>query len=64
MSKCALCRKHIDDPIMWGTATICKECHSNQCNKCYMSKDSDWFWEAHQTMSDGTIWCVNAKVRK
>ena len=33
------------------------------CEKCYMSKESEWFWEAHQTMSDGRIWCVNAKAR-
>lgn len=35
----------------------------NICEKCNMSKESDWFWEAHQTMSDSTIWCVNARAR-
>jgi hypothetical protein len=35
----------------------------NICEKCYMSKESEWFWEAHQTMSDKTIWCVNARAR-
>ena len=28
-----------------------------------MSKESDWFWEAHQTMSDGRIWCINARAK-
>lgn len=37
--------------------------NKNICEKCYMSKESDWFWEAHQTMSNGTIWCVNARER-
>ena len=31
------------------------------CPICNLSKESDWFWNAHQTMSDGEIWCVNAK---
>lgn len=31
------------------------------CTICNLSKESDWFWNAHQTMSDGKIWCVNAK---
>jgi len=33
------------------------------CSKCYLSNESDWFWEAHQTMQDGSIWCVNGKTR-
>lgn len=33
------------------------------CKKCYMSKESEWFWEAHQTMTNGTIWCANARER-
>ena len=35
--------------------------NKNICDKCYMSKESDYFWEAHQTMQDGKVWCVNAK---
>lgn len=35
--------------------------NKNICDKCYMSKESDYFWEAHQTMQDGRVWCVNAK---
>jgi hypothetical protein len=31
------------------------------CPICNLAKDGEWFWEAHQTMSDGKIWCVNAK---
>lgn len=33
----------------------------DQCKICSLSKMSEWFWNAHQTMSDGKIWCVNAK---
>ena len=62
MSKCAICRKHIDNPIHWENATVCIECYP-LCDKCHMNKSSDWFWEAHQTMSDGRIWCVNSKER-
>ena len=31
------------------------------CPICNLAKDGEWFWNAHQTMSDGKIWCVNAK---
>ena len=31
------------------------------CNVCGLSKESEWFWNAHQIMSDGKMWCVNAK---
>jgi hypothetical protein len=34
---------------------------NNNCPICNLDKESDWFWNAHQTMSDGKIWCVNAK---
>jgi uncharacterized protein YbaR (Trm112 family) len=34
---------------------------TNLCPVCSLEKDLEWFWEAHQTMSDGRIWCVNAK---
>jgi hypothetical protein len=33
----------------------------DKCEVCSLSKTSEWFWNAHQTMSDGKIWCVNAK---
>jgi hypothetical protein len=33
----------------------------NTCVVCNLDKESEWFWDAHQTMSDGRIWCVNAK---
>lgn len=26
-------------------------------NCCTISKDDDAFWDTHQTMSDGNIWC-------
>jgi hypothetical protein len=32
-----------------------------KCPTCHLENNSEWFWEAHQTMSDGHIWCVNAK---
>jgi hypothetical protein len=33
----------------------------NICAICSLDKDSEWFWEAHQIMSDRTVWCINAK---
>jgi hypothetical protein len=33
----------------------------NECLKCEMSKKDPLFWETHQTMSDGNIWCVSSK---
>ena len=26
MSKCAICRKHIDNPVIWQNATVCNDC--------------------------------------
>ena len=34
---------------------------SNDCPKCGISKKDPLFWETHQTMSDGNIWCVKRK---
>ena len=31
-------------------------------NCCTVSKDDDAFWNTHQTMSDGTIWCVTKSI--
>jgi hypothetical protein len=31
----------------------------NECSKCEMSVKDPLFWETHQTMQDGNIWCVN-----
>jgi hypothetical protein len=31
------------------------------CNKCQMDKHNDLFWELHQTMTDGRIWCAYGK---
>jgi hypothetical protein len=31
---------------------------------CTISKDDDSFWDTHQTMSDGHIWCTTRKVTK
>jgi hypothetical protein len=33
----------------------------NECVKCGISVKDPIFWDTHQTMSDGKIWCVNAK---
>ena len=27
-------------------------------NCCAMSKDDDLFWNSHQTMSNGHVWCT------
>ena len=34
---------------------------NNNCYICNLDKTSEWFWDAHQTMIDGKVWCVNAK---
>jgi hypothetical protein len=34
---------------------------SNDCGKCGMDKENINYWETHQTMSDGNIWCANKK---
>ena len=26
MSKCAICRKHIENPVIWQNATVCNDC--------------------------------------
>ena len=31
-------------------------------NCCTISKNDDSFWYTHQTMSDGTIWCVTKSI--
>lgn len=60
MEKCAICRKHSDTLIKWENARVCLECYP-LCLNCSMNKYGELFWEAHQTMSDGKVWCVNAK---
>ena len=30
----------------------------NECKKCSLSHKDPLFWNTHQTMSDGSIWCV------
>lgn len=34
------------------------------CPKCKLSKESDTFWDTHQTMSDGHVWCANRKDKQ
>ena len=34
---------------------------NNSCTVCNLDKTNDWFWDAHQTMNDGKVWCVNGK---
>ena len=36
----------------------------NECSKCAMSYKDPIFWETHQTMSDGRIWCAKSKSRR
>jgi hypothetical protein len=33
----------------------------NECIKCEMSYKDPLFWDTHQTMSEGHVWCTNAK---
>lgn len=33
----------------------------NECKNCGMSIKDPLYWDTHQTMSDNSIWCTNAK---
>jgi len=33
----------------------------NECPKCEIAHKDPLFWETHQTMTDGRIWCAYAK---
>lgn len=35
-----------------------------KCDYCEMFKESETFWEIHQTMSDGTIWCTKSSSKR
>jgi hypothetical protein len=37
--------------------------NKNECTKCEESQKDPLFWETHQTMSDGHIWCTKRKDR-
>lgn len=30
----------------------------NECAECQMSYKDPIFWDTHQTMTDGNIWCA------
>jgi hypothetical protein len=32
-----------------------------KCPTCHIFLEDEVFWESHQTMSDGHVWCINAK---
>jgi hypothetical protein len=34
------------------------------CHKCLMDKEDIEFWDNHQTMMDGHIWCVHSKTTR
>lgn len=34
-----------------------------KCPECHAQLEDEDFWETHQTMSDGHIWCVNKKIK-
>ena len=35
----------------------------NECKQCNMSHKDPVFWDNHQTMSNGVIWCPNGNSR-
>lgn len=37
--------------------------NDNQCINCGEPQKDPLFWETHQTMSDGNIWCTKRKDR-
>ena len=34
-----------------------------ECEKCEMSLKDPLFWDTHQTMTDGHIWCTEKGLR-
>jgi hypothetical protein len=34
---------------------------SNECVKCEMAHKDPLFWDTHQTMSDGHVWCTTKR---
>lgn len=39
--------------------------HITKCLSCHQLIDTEDFWDVHQTMQDGNIWCVRktAEIR-
>ena len=37
--------------------------HITKCPTCHLLIEDDTFWETHQTMSDGHIWCTKKGKR-
>ena len=37
--------------------------HIIKCPTCYLLIEDETFWELHQTMQDGHIWCVKKRSR-
>jgi hypothetical protein len=33
----------------------------SNCPQCEMNKEDIEYWDTHQTMSDGRVWCVKRK---
>ena len=38
--------------------------HITKCPECHVELSDEVYWEFHQTMQDGHIWCVNIKGAK
>jgi len=37
--------------------------HITKCPTCHLFVEDETFWETHQTMSDGHIWCTKKGKR-
>ena len=36
----------------------------NECSYCELSHKDPLFWDNHQTMTDGNIWCPKGKTKR
>lgn len=35
-----------------------------KCSTCENTANNDTFWETHQTMQDGHIWCAKSRTKR
>lgn len=37
--------------------------HIVKCPTCHILIEDEGFWESHQTMQDGNLWCIRKQVK-
>lgn len=35
-----------------------------KCPTCHLQVEDETYWETHQTMSDGHVWCTKASTKR